>query len=370
MNSRKEVLVASILAASLAVGLGTISYALFSPTPTTTKPQSVLDIFTQKDTHAVNVLDGNFEPFENVSIYAFLTQAGSGLGNCPVAFTIHRPDGSQILETGLTNSSGIAESTLYLLPSEGLVTGTWHVIANATVDNEVINDALYFQCHSQEARIDVFSKKNGVPSISFLPNDTVLVEAQLSHGNVSTAGIPVTFDVRTPNGTEFLMETTNTSSLGVASITFQIPGPSDSTSGIWRIFVASEVSGQSLHGTASFGCFLLSPVMDVFTQKNGVGPNMNGGYFSLNESVSLYAEVWDELNQTVPNQLVAFAIIDPNGTTLDYRVQMTNASGIASVTTRIPPDAAYVGTFEVYATAGYQGQLVLFDTLTFVAKQN
>jgi uncharacterized protein YfaS (alpha-2-macroglobulin family) len=370
MNSRKEVLVASILAISLAVGLGTISYALFSPTPTTARLQSALDIFTQKSGHRVNVSGGNFEPFENVSIYALLTQAGFGLENYPLTFTVYTPDGRRNLRTVLTNSSGIAESNLCLLPSEGLVTGTWHVIANATVDNEAISDTLYFQCQSQEARIDVFSEKNGVPSISFLPSDTVLVEAQLSYGNVSIAGTPVTFDIRTPNGTGFLVQTTYTNSLGIASIAFQIPEFSDSCSGIWRIFATSEVDGQSLHGTASFGCFLLSPVIDVFTQKGGVGPNTNGGYFTLDESVFLYAEVWDQFNQTVPNQLVAFAVIDPNGTRLDYRVQMTNASGIASITTRIPPDVAYIGTFEVYATTGYQEQLVLFDTLTFVAKQN
>lgn len=363
-------LAASILAASLAMGLGTISYSLFSPTPTTAKLQSALDIFTQKNGHGVNVYGGNFQPFENVFIYALLTQAGSGLENHPLTFTVNRPDGRRNLTPVTTNGSGIAETNLCLLPSEGLVTGTWNIIANATVDNEVISDSLYFQCQSQEARIDVFSKKNGVPSISFLPNDTVLVEAQLSYGNVSIAGTPVIFDIRTPNGTKFLAQTTYTDSLGNANITFQIPEFSDSCSGVWRIFATSEVDGQSLHGTASFGCFLLSPAIDLFTQKGGVGPNTNGGYFTLNESVFLYAEVWDQFNQTMPNQLVAFSVIDPNGTRLDLRVQETNASGIATLTMRIPSDAAYIGTFEVYATTGYQEQLVLFDTLTFVAKQN
>jgi uncharacterized protein YfaS (alpha-2-macroglobulin family) len=114
----------------------------------------------------------------------------------------------------------------------------------------------------------------------------------------------------------------------------------------------------------------LSPVIDVFTQKGGMGPNTSGGYFALNDSVSLYAEVRNEFNQTMQNQLVAFAIIDPNGTSFDYRVETTNASGIASITTRIPPDAAYIGTFEAYATTGYQGQMVLSDTLTFIARQD
>lgn len=70
------------------------------------------------------------------------------------------------------------------------------------------------------------------------------------------------------------------------------------------------------------------------------------------------------------NQLVAFAIVGPTGTSFDYRVETTNASGIASITTRIPPDAAYIGTFEAYATTGYQGQMVLSDSLTFIATQD
>jgi len=180
----------------------------------------------------------------------------------------------------------------------------------------------------------------------------------------------VTFDVRTPNGTEFRMQTATTNSLGTASITFQIPWPSDLSSGIWQIVAASEAYGQTLQATTSFGCFLLSPVIDVFTQKGGIGPNILGGYFALNETVELYAEVRDEFNQTVPNQLIAFAIIDPNGTRFDYRAQTTNSSGIANITIRIPPDASYVGTFEAYATIRYQGQIVLSDTLTFIARQD
>lgn len=370
MNSKQEALAASILAISLVVGLGTISYSLFSPTPTTAKLKSVLDVFTQKGGQGVNISDGNFEPFDNVSMYAYLTQAGIRSKNHPVTFTIAKPDDTQIVRTALTNDLGIAETDLCLLPSEGHVIGTWHILANATVDNEAINDTLNFQCESQNARIDVFSKKNGVPSISFLPNDTVLLEAQLSYKNASIAGTPVTFDVRTPNGTEFLMQTATTNSLGTASITFQIPWPSDLSSGIWQIVAASEAYGQTLQATTSFGCFLLSPVIDVFTQKGGTGPNTPGGYFALNETVDLYAEVRDEFNQTVPNQLIAFAIIDPNGTRFDYRAQTTNSSGIANITIRIPPDAAYVGTFEAYATTRYQGQIVLSDTLTFIARQD
>ncbi|MGD0495418.1 MAG: hypothetical protein ABSB28_05190 [Candidatus Bathyarchaeia archaeon] len=370
MNSKKEVLAASILAISLALGLGTISYGLFSETPTPTKLETVLDAFMQKGGIGINVSDGNFEPFDNVSIYAYLTQGGIKLKNRPVTFSIQKPDDAQIIRTASTNDLGLAETDLSLLPSEGHVIGTWHALANATVDNEAVNDTLDFKCESQSARIDLFSKRNGVPSISFLPNETVLLEAQLSYKNASIAGTPVTFDVKTPNDTEFFsLQTVTTNSLGTANVTFRIPWPSAFSLGIWQTSASSEVYGQALNATISFECFLQPRVIDVFTQKGGVGPNTSGGNFALNESVILYAEVRDELNQTVSNQVVGFYIKQPNGTDFAYLAQATNSSGIVNVTFRVPPDPAYVGTFEVYARAQYYG-IVLLDTLTFAATQD
>jgi hypothetical protein len=36
---------------------------------------------------------------------------------------------------------------------------------------------------------------------------------------------------------------------------------------------------------------------------------------------------------------------------------------------RVPPDAAFVGTFEVYARTGYQ-DIVLLDAVTFIVKSS
>lgn len=369
MNFNKEVIAASILAISLALGLGTVSYGLFSGTPTPTKLETVLDVFTQKGGIGINVSGGSFEPFDNVSVLAYLTQGGIKLENRSVTFLIQKPDGTPTVWTGSTNDSGLAETDVSLLPSEGHVIGTWHVLANATVDNEAVSDTLDFNCESQSAQIDLFSEMNGVPSISFLPNETVLLEAQLSFKNASIAGTPVTFDAETANDTEFLLQTVTTNSLGTANVTFRIPWPSDLSLGIWRVSAASEVYGQALNATISFGCYLQPQVIDVFTQKGGVGPNAQGGNFALNETVVLYAEVRDELNQTVPNQVVGFYIKQPNGTDFAFLTQTTNSSGIVNVTIRVPPDPAYLGTFEVYARAQYYG-IVLLDTLTFVATQD
>jgi uncharacterized protein YfaS (alpha-2-macroglobulin family) len=369
MNSKKQMLAASILAIGLAVGLGTISFGLFSGGPSSPKLESVLEVYTQKGGLGFNVSGGDFEPFDNVSIYAYLTQGGIKLQNRPVTFTIEKPDDFEIIRTVSTNNSGIAETDTYLLPSESHVAGTWHVVGNATVDNEAIDDALDFQCKSQNARIEIFSKRNGVPSTSFLPSDLVLLEAQLSYRNASIAGTPVTFEVSIPNGTEFLLQTVSTNDLGTANITFQIPWPSESSQGIWQVSAASEVYEQTVKATTTLECELLPLSIDVFTQKGGIGPNTPGGYFTLNETVILYAEVRDVLNQTMSSQLITFAIIQPNGTALAYFTQVTNSSGIANITIRIPPDAQYVGTYEVYARSVYN-DVVLLDTLTFIAKQS
>jgi hypothetical protein len=369
MNSKKEVIAASLLAIVLAVGLGAISYGLFSGTPTP-KLKSALDVFTQKGGAGINVSGGAFEPLDNVSISAYLTQGGVELEGRLVTFTIKKPDGNQSVETALTNGLGVAEADIGLLPSEGSVTGTWRILAGATVEGEVVNDTLDFQCQSQSARIDVFSEKNGVPSTSFLPNATVLLEAQLSYRNASIAGTPVTFDVRTPNGTEFplAVQTVSTNSSGTANTIFQIPWPSDSSLGFWQISASSEVYGQSLRATTNFECDLMPLVVDVFTPKGGIGPNTPGGYFALNETVVLYFEIRNGLNQTMPNQLISFAITDPNGKPFDRGTETTNSSGIAEYTPRVSPDTAFVGTFVVYASMQYH-DIVLIDTLTFVVEQ-
>jgi hypothetical protein len=80
--------------------------------------------------------------------------------------------------------------------------------------------------------------------------------------------------------------------------------------------------------------------------------------------VILSAEVRDEFNQTVPNQVIGFYIKGPNQTDVGYLVRATNSSGIASLTIGLPP---FVGTFEVYARTGFS-DTVLLDAVTFEAK--
>ena len=120
----------------------------------------------------------------------------------------------------------------------------------------------------------------------------------------------------------------------------------------------------SLFATPSLSQELPRMELDVYTNRGGVGPNMQGGSFSPDESVFLYGQICNPLNETVSDKLISFDVKNPNRETLMISVQPTNSSGIATVVFRIPPDISFVGTWEIYARTEYN-ETVLLDTLTF-----
>jgi hypothetical protein len=228
-------------------------------------------------------------------------------------------------------------------------------------------------------RIDVFAEKNGVISVSFLPQDQVFLEAQVSTRNASIAGTPVTFEVKSPNGTDFLSEKVAMDSLGTANVTFQIPWPlivspqSTWELGAWKTQVTTEVYGQALNATTDFDCELLQPEIDVYTQKGGYGPNTSGGTFAMGETVHVYAEVRDELNRTVSDWPVSFQSVQlqngttsQNGTTWEGLFEnVTDSSGIAEISN--PIEYGTPATYLVYATASYAGE-TLSDSMTLAVQ--
>lgn len=372
---KRELLAASLLAVGLAAGLGTFSFGLFAETPSAGKLETVLDVYTLKGGIGMNTTGGNFEPGDSACVCAYLTVGGVPLDSSQLTFTIRKPDGTEAVRTALTNGSGVAEISLSFLPTEGHLIGAWQILANTSVNNKAASDSMKLQCASENARIDVLAEKNGAFSLSFLPSDEVFLEARLSYRNTSIAGAPIVFEVRTPSDTDFFspaQKTVSTDSFGKANVTFQIPWPSDFSLGTWHVMAVGQVYEQVVNATANFDCILVQPTIDVYTQKAGQGQNTQGGIFTLNETVSLYAEVRNSLNQTVPNQLVGFEFKCFNTTSIPWNevtfVQVTNASGIAQVTTRIPSPSEYAGTWIVYATTRYNDN-ILSDTLPFVANQ-
>lgn len=372
---KKELLAASLLAVGLAAGLGTISFGLFAEAPAAGKLETVLDVYTLKGGIGINTTGGTFEPGDSACVCAYLTVGGVPVNNSQATFTTKKPDGTETVRTAFTNCSGVAETSLSFLPSEGHLIGTWQILANASLNNEAVSDSMKLQCASKNARIDVLSEKDGAVSLSFLPSDEVFLEARLSYRNISIAGAPVTFEARTPYDTDFfspVQKTVSTDSFGTANVTFQIPWPSDISLGTWRVTVASQIYEQVVSATANFDCKLVPPTIDVYTQKGGQGQNTQGGSFVLNDTVFVYAEIRDSLNQTVSNRTVGFEFKCFNTTSVPWTevtlVQGTNASGIAGVADPIPHLSEYAGTWIVYATTRYN-DVILSDTLPFVLNQ-
>lgn len=96
-----------------------------------------------------------------------------------------------------------------------------------------------------------------------------------------------------------------------------------------------------------FVCF------DLYTQKGGIGPGISGGEYEPGESVILYVSMTSD-GLPVQNTTIAFSIEGP--TNCYFPTAVTNSSGIASATFKIPPlDAAKdkaLGTWSVTAQTG------------------
>ena len=232
---------------------------------------------------------------------------------------------------------------------------------------------------SPNVQIDVSAEKNGATSLSFLPEDLVFLEAHVSNNKASIVGALVTFEVEMPNGTDYEVLEAKTDSLGTANVNFTIPWPSIITSestwmlGTWQTKATVKVYGQTLYATTNYTCETLTPTIDMYTEKGGVGPNTPGGTFTTDETVLVYVEVRDELNQTVANQLVGFeALISTNGggnyTPYTTISQVTNASGIATfgaTQKTINPNIA--AEYEDIATTNYE-DMILSDSMTITVQ--
>jgi|GEM_PF-1180357 len=365
MKAKKEILFSSLLAVSLAIGLGVVSLGLFGATPPITPSEIVLDIYTQKGGIGINASGGIFHPLDEVSFYAYLTKGGVGVNNATITFTIKAPDARELVKTAVTNSSGVASTLLSLLPSEGRVIGIWNVTANTTVDNTFIADELTLQTQTEEAQLTLYSKRDGVSSTMFLPNETVLLEAQASYRNVSMASLPINFIILNPFGNFSIEETVLTDTDGVANVTFQIPWPSDYSLGIWQATAQAEIYEKPLNTTISFECELLPVTIDVFTQQGGYGQNTPGGVFLVDDTVYIGAQLRDQLNQTVPSWSVAFEVRAPTNMS-EYRTLWTDYTG----TTGYSHPYGDIGTYIVYVTAKYYNEdgtdVIVIDTLTFM----
>lgn len=104
-------------------------------------------------------------------------------------------------------------------------------------------------------------------------------------------------------------------------------------------------------------------LLDLFTQKGGVGSGEPDGFFYEGEMVELCSYVtynnWPE-QQT----LVAFQVIEPIGSTVLILFSTTNQNGCANITFRIPRLPDSYGLWTAVSTASVAGETV-WDIVQF-----
>lgn len=103
-------------------------------------------------------------------------------------------------------------------------------------------------------------------------------------------------------------------------------------------------------------------LIDLSTQKGGMGSGGFGGIFTIGETVELYANITYN-GYPVGAKLVAFEVQNPNGTSL-AQVAFTNSDGLATINFSIPFTSEIIGGWTAFATAQVADE-VIWDFLLF-----
>jgi hypothetical protein len=107
-------------------------------------------------------------------------------------------------------------------------------------------------------------------------------------------------------------------------------------------------------------------LLDLTTQKGGVGQNATDGTFALGEIVELTAHLTFN-NEPIQQKMVAFEVRNPNNEVVINRVVLTNENGYAIASFQIPSLLESVGTWTVVASASVSDSIV-WDWLTFTVQ--
>ena len=115
--------------------------------------EKAIDLYTQKEPYSgrgPNQPSDAFAPQEEVILYANVTYMGGPVANKLVAFEVHDPSlSSRLTRTAETDGSGLANVS-FRIPwpienAETIVFGTWSVLANVEIAEEVVTDTLTFK---------------------------------------------------------------------------------------------------------------------------------------------------------------------------------------------------------------------------------
>ncbi len=104
-------------------------------------------------------------------------------------------------------------------------------------------------------------------------------------------------------------------------------------------------------------------VLDLYTQKGGLGQGVPGGSFVTGELVTLTAAVTFN-GEPVQQKLVSFEVHNPQNETIVLRSGTTDSLGITSISFRIPIDPSSYGQWTGIAVVDIGGEIA-WDTITF-----
>jgi len=218
--------------------------------------------------------------------------------------------------------------------------------------------------------VDLYNQKGGQglnqPSDEFSPGEQVILYASVYYNMSSVEGKLVAFEVNDPSNNTVLDRTGQTDESGIAVINFTLPItciPGQKVIGVWTVISVVSVAEMTTNDTLTFR---VSGIMiDLYTQKDpysGRGPDMPSDAFAPQEEVILYAYVSYDCNP-LEGKLVAFEVRDANGTSITYKTDVTNASGLATANFRIS-SMPFFGTWSAIATVEVL-QRTIGDNLTF-----
>lgn len=137
---------------------------------------------------------------------------------------------------------------------------------------------------------------------------------------------------------------------------------------MWKRFVRKVIltllfTSVLLLVSISTGHAVGGKVIDVYTQRGGVGPDVSGGDFAAGEQVILNA-VATYNGFPVQHVPVAFQVFNPNGGIAALLSALTDENGTALTDFRIPYLPTSEGVWAVVATADISSQNVS-DTVSF-----
>jgi hypothetical protein len=107
-------------------------------------------------------------------------------------------------------------------------------------------------------------------------------------------------------------------------------------------------------------------LLDVYTQRGGIGPGQLGGEFVAGEEVNLISLV-SYNDDPVQQKLVAFQVQNPLGEFVTIRTAITNEDGIAMISFRIPATLGSNGTWRAISVVDIAEQIA-WDTIYFGVK--